>query len=483
MLPSLAQHAQASWAASVTYRAGTLRFGEAAEHRLGSQQEAQRWGGGLRQPGPWRVGGPLGPPHHPVSPQDPLQHVALLKQEPGADFSLVAPRLPLGRVYAQGERFRLPGRPAGYQVAVCVQGTSFGTFEQWVVFDFGRRPALLRRLELQLGQERRPAGTPAPGRHEELERWHTGNRHVVPSVERTAEQAALMAKYKVPALALEFRHGGPAPGPLSCANYRQRLHQFLYEEEATQQQLVAKYGGSVCGRVLGCRLQRGGLGQLTHILPTRLNLRGPVSLKTSLQTPALGMLFPPPGALYAEVPIPASLTPDTDQGFLLGRAVSTALVAPVPSPDNTVFEVRLETRAGGEQARWLLLPAHCCAALGLRPEASPLLEVQFQVDPMTFRLWHEAVDALPEERLVVPDLPACALPRLHPSPPALHGNHKQKLAVQFIASSSPGGTRPVAPLLIYGPFGTGKTYTLAMASLEVIRQPHTKVLICTHTNR
>lgn len=388
-----------------------------------------------------------------VHSEDPLQHVALLKQEPGADFSLVAPHLPLGRVYAQGERFRLPGRPAGYQVAVCVQGTSFGTFEQWVVFDFGRRPALLRRLELQLGQERRPAGTPAPGRHEELERWHTGNRHVVPSVERTAEQAALMAKYKVPALALEFRHGGPAPGPLSCANYRQRLHQFLYEEEATQQQLVAK-----------------------------LNLRGPVSLKTSLQTPALGMLFPPPGALYAEVPIPASLTPDTDQGFLLGRAVSTALVAPVPSPDNTVFEVRLETRAGGEQARWLLLPAHCCAALGLRPEASPLLEVQFQVDPMTFRLWHEAVDALPEERLVVPDLPACALPRLHPSPPALHGNHKQKLAVQFIASSSPGGTRPVAPLLIYGPFGTGKTYTLAMASLEVIRQPHTKVLICTHTN-
>uniref|UniRef100_G1PQE3 3'-5' exoribonuclease HELZ2 n=1 Tax=Myotis lucifugus TaxID=59463 RepID=G1PQE3_MYOLU len=388
-----------------------------------------------------------------VHSEEPLQHVALLKQEPGADFSLEAPCLPPGRVYAQGERFRAPGCPTEFRVAVRVQSTSFGTFEQWVVFDFGRRPALLQKLELQLGQEHHPGGTLAPGHHEELERWHTGNRHVVPGVERTAEQAALIAKYKVPALALEFRRGGPAPGPLSCANYRQRMHQFLYEEEATQQQLVAK-----------------------------LNLRGPVSLKTSLQTPALGMLFPPPGALYAEVPIPSSLTPDTDQGFLLGRAVSTALVAPVPSSGHTVFEVRLETRASLEQARWLLLPAHCCAALGLQPEASPLLEVQFQVDLLTFRLWHEAVDALPEERLVVPYLPACALPRLRPSPPALHGNHKQKLAVEFIASSSPGGTRPVAPLLIYGPFGTGKTYTLAMASLEVIRQPHTKVLICTHTN-
>lgn len=208
-----------------------------------------------------------------------------------------------------------------------------------------------------------------------------------------------------------------------------------------------------------------------------------MSLKTALQTPALGMLFPPPGALYAQVPIPSSLTPDTDQGFLLSRAVSTALVAPVPAPDHTVFEVRLETRASSEQALWLLLPAQCCTALGLQPEASPVLEVQFQIDPLTFRLWHQAVDALPEERLVVPDLLACTLPCPWPTPPALHGNRKQRLAVEFIVGSNPGGTQPIAPLLIYGPFGTGKTYTLAMASLEVIRQPHTKVLICTHTNR
>lgn len=390
-----------------------------------------------------------------VHSEEPLQHVALLKQELGADFSLVAPRLPPGQLYAQGERFCVPDRPTEFQVGVCVQSTSFGTFEQWVVFDFGRRPVLLQKLELQLGQVHCPglSGSPVPGHHEELERWHTGNRHVVPGVERTAEQAALMAKYKVPALALEFQRNGPAPGPLSHTNYRQRMHQFLYEEEATQQELVAK-----------------------------LNLRGPVSLKTALQTPALGMLFAPPGALYAEVPIPSSLTPDTDQGFLLGRAVSTALVAPVPAPDNTVFEARLEPRASSEQARWLLLPERCCAALGLRPEASPLLEVQFQIDPLTFRLWHQAVDALPDERLVVPDLPACALPRPRPSPSALQGNRKQKLAVEFIAGSGPKGTQPIAPLLIYGPFGTGKTYTLAMASLEVIRQPHTKVLICTHTN-
>ncbi|XP_029772445.1 helicase with zinc finger domain 2 isoform X2 [Suricata suricatta] len=390
-----------------------------------------------------------------IHSEEPLLHVALLKQELGADFWLAAPCLPPGQRYACGERFRVPASPARFRVRVRVRSSTFGAFEQWVVFDFGRRPVLLRKLALQLGQAQGPGpreGT-ACSRPQELLRWHSGNRHVVPGVERTTEQVALLAKYKVPDLALDFSPSGLAPGPISCTNYRQRMHQFLYEEEGAQQQLVAK-----------------------------LNFRGPVSLRTALQTPALGMVFPPPGALYAEVPTPSSLTPDTDQGFLLSRAVSTALVAPVPAPDDTVFEVRLEAQASSEEALWLLLPARCCEALRLRPDTSPVLEVQFQIDPLTFRFWHQAVDALPEERLVVPHLPSCDLPRPLPTPPTLRGNSKQKLAVGFIAGSSPRGGRPVAPLLIYGPFGTGKTYTLAMASLEVIRQPHTKVLICTHTN-
>ncbi|XP_010636418.1 helicase with zinc finger domain 2 isoform X1 [Fukomys damarensis] len=393
-----------------------------------------------------------------VHSEDPLLHVALLKQEPGADFSLVAPCLPSGWLYASGERFRVPSSRAEFQVGVRVQTTSFGTFEQWVVFDFGRRPVLLRKLRLQLGQALCSelggrGGRPAPGRPEEVDVWHTGNRHVVPCVERTAEQAALMTKYKVPTLGLKVSPSSLASEPISQANYRQNMHHFLYEEEAARRQLVAK-----------------------------LTLRGRVSLKTSLQTPALGMLFAPPGSLYAKVLVPSALTPDTAQGFLLGREVSTALVAPMPAPDNTVFEVWLEKRASLEQALWLLLPKHCCVALGLQAEGSPILEVQFQIDPLNFWFWHQAVDALPEERLVVPDLPSCALPCPRPIPPSLPGNHKQKLAVGLIAGSSTGSTKPVPPLLIYGPFGTGKTYTLAMATLEVIRQPHAKVLICTHTN-
>ncbi|XP_028629876.1 helicase with zinc finger domain 2 isoform X3 [Grammomys surdaster] len=390
-----------------------------------------------------------------IHSEDPLLHVALLKQEPGAAFSLVAPSLPPHQIYAQGKHFCVPNSQAQFQVGVLVQAASFGSFEQWVVFDFGRRPVLLQKLKLQLGQTHslRLDGKPAPSRPQELEYWHTGNRHVVLAVDWTPEQEALMAKYKLPSLALEFNQNVLVWGPISRTNYRQRMHKFLYEEETAQQRLVAK-----------------------------LAMKGQVSLKTALETPALGMLFAPPGALYAEVPFPSSLLPDTDQGFLLSRAVSTALVAPVPAPDSTVYQVRLEARASSEHALWLLLPARCCMALGLQAQDSPILEVQFQIDPLTFRFWHQAVDALPEERLVVPDLPACTLPYPWPTPPSFRGNHKQKLAVGLIAGRRPEGTKHIPPLLIYGPFGTGKTYTLAMAALEIVQQPHTKVLICTHTN-
>lgn len=182
-----------------------------------------------------------GLPHVHLFSQDPLLHVALLKQEPGADFSLVAPCLPRGQLYAQGQRFRVPDTPAEFQVEVHVQTASFGTFEQWVVFDFGRRPVLLRKLGLQLGQAHclGHSGRPEPTCPEEPGRWHTGNRRVVPCMPRTAEQAALMAKYKAPASALELSRS-LASGRSSLSSYRQKMHHFLYEEEAAQQRLVAR---------------------------------------------------------------------------------------------------------------------------------------------------------------------------------------------------------------------------------------------------
>ena len=66
-------------------------------------------------------------------------------------------------------------------------------------------------------------------------------------------------------------------------------------------------------------------------------------------------------------------------------------------------------------------------------------------------------------------------------------NFYQERAAAFI--SSHGGSDSYAmqgagPVLVYGPFGTGKTYTLATAvKRTVAKRPHSRILICTQSNR
>jgi len=47
-----------------------------------------------------------------------------------------------------------------------------------------------------------------------------------------------------------------------------------------------------------------------------------------------------------------------------------------------------------------------------------------------------------------------------------------------------GDSRPMAPLVVYGAFGTGKTEALAQTTLMLASQSgnRTRVLVCTHTN-
>ena len=59
-------------------------------------------------------------------------------------------------------------------------------------------------------------------------------------------------------------------------------------------------------------------------------------------------------------------------------------------------------------------------------------------------------------------------------------NKKQKEAVVAMTTPASGS---VPPILIVGPYGTGKTFTLAQAAIEIIKMENTRVLICTHSNR
>ena len=125
---------------------------------------------------------------------------------------------------------------------------------------------------------------------------------------------------------------------------------------------------------------------------------------------------------------------------------------------------------------YLQLSKQCCVDLALRSNELYRMEVQFQ----SFCTMHKAVDLLPDTKRVLPDLKNRGVPLNSIHYEKL--NSKQKSAIDFITGNL-SIQNFLALLLIYGPFGTWKTFTLATAARELCTQPDKKVLICTHTNR
>ena len=57
-------------------------------------------------------------------------------------------------------------------------------------------------------------------------------------------------------------------------------------------------------------------------------------------------------------------------------------------------------------------------------------------------------------------------------------NTNQHEAIAMILDPNPS-----PPILVFGPFGTGKTFTLSLACVSILSQSQrNKVLICTHSN-
>ena len=57
-------------------------------------------------------------------------------------------------------------------------------------------------------------------------------------------------------------------------------------------------------------------------------------------------------------------------------------------------------------------------------------------------------------------------------------NTNQREVIKRILA--PGDTS--SPLVVFGPFGTGKTFTLNQAIRHLVTKQHNRILLCTHTN-
>lgn len=228
---------------------------------------------------------------------------------------------------------------------------------------------------------------------------------------------------------------------------------------------------------------------LTLSLPTpicRLNICGSVSLTDQLSD-GISRFFAAPGKLFATLKVFCSLTPDSPEGVMLKRGVQMALVDCIPAKAsvsvehrNQVYEALVLKQAAGEGHIGLQLSARCVSELHLRKETRCEMEVQFQLNRLSFCQMHQAIDYLPDLHNVLPDLSNCCVPVNITKQTEL--NNKQQIALNFILGKCEEN-KVAPPLLIYGPFGTGKTLCLASAAKKLAFRSQNKVLICTYTNR
>ncbi|RXN03714.1 helicase with zinc finger domain 2 isoform X1 [Labeo rohita] len=385
--------------------------------------------------------------------KEPLEVIALLKRELGANFSL-SKDTHEERTYSTSAWFQKS--QTEYEIPVSFKSDQPGQYEQWVVFDFNTRPVLRQKIKVRVGEDE-CTGTaftcPAPEiplKKQEtegnLELWNEESMKIIPFFQREKAERELINRYKLITI-------DQMSSVINRDNYKHSMHNFLYQEEKEEGKLL-----------------------------TRLNLQGTVQLKNQLFDLRFGMKWAYPGELFAAVALSHPLTPDAPQGFIVKRQAIRSLVCVMKNNDyiGPIYEAEFLKDASSETQVVLQLSKQCCTDLNLQNGQQCEMEVQFQLNRLWFCKMHKAIDDLPNLDKVLPDLKNSNFCISSQSDTG-ELNEKQQAAMNFVLGVT-GNRSSIPPLLIYGPFGTGKTRTLAKMTQALVQQPQNKILICTHTN-
>ncbi|XP_016402096.1 helicase with zinc finger domain 2-like [Sinocyclocheilus rhinocerous] len=380
--------------------------------------------------------------------KDPLVVIALLKRELGAKFSLSKDPNE-ERSYSNSDWFKK--NQTEYEIPVSFRSDQPGLYEQWVVFDFNTRPILRQKLKVRVGEDECKGPEPEfPLEKQEtirnLEPWNKESLKIIPFVKREEAERELLNRYQL--IVIDQMNSS-----INRENYKHNMHNFLYQEEKVEGELLSS-----------------------------LNLRGTAQLEKYLSDDRFGLKCAYPEALLAAVPLSHPLTPDTPQGFIVKRHAIRSLVRVVKNNDylGHTYEAEFLKDAATETQVILQLSKECCTDLNLQKGQQCEMEVHFQLNRLWFCEMHKAIDDLPDLDKVLPDLKNSNFCISSQSDTELL-NEKQQAAMNFVMSVTDNKSS-IPPLLIHGPFGTGKTRTIAKMAQVLVQQPQNKILICTHTN-
>lgn len=367
-----------------------------------------------------------------------------------------------------------------HRVKVVFSTDIYGTFRQSVVFDFGNDPVLIKHIcvdvipvtDIDKIQEIKKEIVVSSA-----QRWDETIANIVPFVSSMVghtvtplhladeeREKELMQRYPCPrASTFTLTQSTITEKKLTSNNYRSRIHELLYVEEIARYDQVARYNLT------------------TKLRITSTYLLAPSGMATSTAKYAHS------GELFALMTLGKDISEDTSAGRLILNNCTSVYISdmggtPAESEKRKVYEALIEDK--GKTMIYLKLSAQSVFDLNLTADTDFQADIQFQLNRLTYCEWHHAVDKIADFKIIFPET------YLEPSIPWTPRkqwsdqldprlNSKQKEAV--LAITTPTNV-PLPPILLIGPFGTGKTYTLASSIKQLLLQPETRILICTHSN-
>nr|CAI5864892.1 unnamed protein product [Callosobruchus analis] len=361
--------------------------------------------------------------------------------------------------------------PIEYKITVVFGTSIFGTFRQSIIFDFSSEPILVKHLcvdvvpdiELEKIIEIRKEITLSIS-----ERWTVHNSDIVVfhsmlvSTSSNEEwEKRLRSMYPCPqADTFLLSHATVAERRFTKNNYRERMHELLFIEEMARYDLIAQYN-------LTTRLQ------IAHSYILSPNSMAASTAKYSSN-----------GELFASVNLGKELSEDTSEGKLILMHCNSVYLCPAghQTGRRKVYEALIEDK--GKNTIYLRLSSQTVQELRLTPDSDFQVEIQFQLNRIPYCEWHYTLDKMSNFKMIFPE--TYLEPNIPWSPSRQWSrsldarlNIKQKEAVVAI-------TTPLCitlpPILVIGPFGTGKTFTLAQAIRELIKDSSNRILLCTHSN-
>ncbi|KZC10755.1 putative helicase with zinc finger domain [Dufourea novaeangliae] len=260
---------------------------------------------------------------------------------------------------------------------------------------------------------------------------------------------------------------------LTPENYKGRLHELITVEELARHEQIARYNA-----ISHIRL-------LSHYILTSTGDASTVAK------------YAPPGELFGQLPLSRSISEDTKSGRLFLRSCNRVLFKCLAddSTSSTIYEAHIEDKC--TQMVYIRLSKDCVKMLNLTVNTDLQVQVQFVLNRLSFCEWHRAVDCLPDiglvflskQQLELKDTNILALLDMSMSTirenwdwliinSLLNSEQKRALAVMIAPT-----VIPMPPVLLLGPFGTGKTFTIAQAlRILLVTNIKHKILLCTHSN-